>query len=228
MRVYQPMKLAAIEAIWEKEKPASFSLLTIGDLTGKREVWSIRIPYLMSFLACNNLVCEVLGVNDLQAKYEALYGPNDYIPLMVATYWSFRIMVGIGFLLLFVSAYALLTIMRDWHPRLIKYLKWMPYLIPLPFIAGVAGWVTTEMGRQPWIVQGLLTTAQAISPNLTVIDVSISLVGFTTIYSILTVIMIKLMYKFAREGTEAALKKSVDVAETSTSSPIPVYVGAQD
>ncbi len=228
MRVYQPMKLAAIEAIWEKEKPASFSLLTIGDLTGKREVWSIRIPYLMSFLACNNLVCEVLGVNDLQAKYEALYGPNDYIPLMVATYWSFRIMVGIGFLLLFVSAYALLTIMRDWHPRLIKYLKWMPYLIPLPFIAGVAGWVTTEMGRQPWIVQGLLTTAQAISPNLTVIDVSISLVGFTTIYSILTVIMIKLMYKFAREGTEAALKKSVDMAETSTSSPIPVYVGAQD
>src|SRR5690606_23910760 len=93
MRLYPPMQLAAVEAVWETEQPASFSLLTIGDLTGKQEVWSIRIPYLMSFLACNNFECEVRGVNDLQAEYEALYGPGDYIPLMVATYWSFRIMV---------------------------------------------------------------------------------------------------------------------------------------
>ncbi len=227
MRIYQPMKLAAVEAIWETEQPASFSLLTIGDLTGKREVWSFRIPYLMSFLACNNFECQVRGVNDLQAEYEALYGPGDYIPLMVATYWSFRIMVAFGFVILAVSAFALLVIARDWSPKLVKWLKWMPYIIPLPFIAGVAGWVTTEMGRQPWIVQGLLTTAKAISPNLTVIDVSISLVGFTAIYAALTVIMIKLMYRFAREGTEAALKKSVDVDDPS-SSLIPVYVGAQD
>jgi cytochrome bd ubiquinol oxidase subunit I len=227
MRIYQPMKLAAIEAIWETEKPASFSLLTIGDLTGKREVWSIRMPYMMSFLACNNFHCEIQGVNDLQNEYEALYGPNDYVPLMVATYWSFRIMVGLGFLILFASAFSLLTVLLDWHPRLTRYLKWLPYIIPLPFIAGVAGWVTTEMGRQPWIVQGLLTTAQAISPNLTIIDVSISLVGFTAIYGALTVIMIKLMYKFAREGTAAALKKSVDIMDTSEPI-IPVYVGAQD
>ncbi len=227
MRIYQPMKLAAVEAIWETEQPASFSLLTIGDLTGKREVWSFRIPYLMSFLACNNFECQVRGVNDLQAEYEALYGPGDYIPLMVATYWSFRIMVAFGFVILAVSAFALLVIARDWSPKLVKWLKWMPYIIPLPFIAGVAGWVTTEMGRQPWIVQGLLTTAKAISPNLTVIDVSISLVGFTAIYAALTVVMIKLMYRFAREGTEAALKKSVDVDDPS-SSLIPVYVGAQD
>ena len=227
MRLYQPMKLAAVEAIWETEQPASFSLLTIGDLTGKREVWSIRIPYLMSFLACNNFECEVRGVNDLQAEYEALYGPGDYVPLMVATYWSFRIMVAFGFVMLAVSAFALLVIARDWSPKLVKWLKWMPYIIPLPFIAGVAGWVTTEMGRQPWVVQGLLTTAQAVSPNLTVADVSISLVGFTVIYATLTVIMIKLMYRFAREGTEAALKKSVDV-DDSSSPLIPVYVGAQD
>ena len=227
MRLYQPMKLAAVEAIWETEQPASFSLLTIGDLTGKREVWSIRIPYLMSFLACNNFECEVRGVNDLQVEYEALYGRGDYIPLMVATYWSFRIMVGIGFALLAVSAFALLVIARNWPPKLVKWLKWMPYIIPLPFLAGVAGWVTTEMGRQPWVVQGLLTTAQALSPNLTVLDVSISLVGFTAIYTALTLIMVKLMYRFAREGTEAALKKSVDVDDPS-STLIPVYVSVQD
>ena len=227
MRLYQPMKLAAVEAVWETEQPASFSLLTIGDLTGKREVWSIRVPYLMSFLACNNFECEVRGVNDLQAEYEALYGPGDYIPLMVATYWSFRIMVALGFFLFAISAFSLYIVLRGWKPNLLRWLKWLPYAIPLPFIAGVAGWVTTEMGRQPWIVQGLLTTAQAISPNLTVIDVSISLVGFTVIYAALTVIMIKLLYRFAREGTEAALKKSVDV-DDSSSLLIPVYVGAQD
>jgi cytochrome d ubiquinol oxidase subunit I len=227
MRLYQPMKLAAIEAVWETEQPASFSLLTIGDLTGKQEVWSIRIPYLMSFLACNNFDCEVKGVNELQAEYEKLYGPNDYIPLMVVTYWSFRAMFAIEFIMLLASAFGILVVMRNWSPNLVKWLKWMPYTIPLPFIAGVAGWVTTEMGRQPWIVQGLLTTAQAISPNLTVTDVTISLIGFTLLYSALTVIMIRLMYKFALQGTEAALKKSVDVEEPISAGDI-VLVGAQD
>ncbi len=227
MRLYQPMKLAAIEAIWETEQPASFSLLTIGDLTGKQEVWSIRLPYLMSFLACNNFDCEIRGVNELQAEYEALYGPNDYIPLMVATYWSFRTMVGMGFVMLISSAFAVLVVMRDWSPPLVKWLKWMPYMIPLPFLAGVAGWVTTEMGRQPWIVQGLLTTAQAVSPNLTVTNVAISLFGFTFVYGVLAILMLKLMWRFAREGTEAALTKSVDVAD-DTDPIIPLLVGAQD
>jgi cytochrome d ubiquinol oxidase subunit I len=227
LRLYQPMKLAAIEAVWETEKPASFSLLTIGDLTGKQEVWSIRIPYVMSFLACNNFDCEIKGVNELQKEYEALYGPNDYVPLMVATYWSFRIMVGIGFLLFLASVFALLVAMRDWPTSLVKWIKFMPYLIPLPFVAGVAGWVTTEMGRQPWIVQGLLTTAQGISPNLTVADVITSLVGFTLVYGALGVIMVRLMYKFARQGTEAALKKSVDVEEFPSSGEL-FPVGAQD
>ena len=149
MRLYQPMKLAAVEAIWETEQPASFSLLTIGDLSGKQEVWSIRVPYLMSFLACNNFDCEIRGVNDLQAEYEALYGPGDYIPLMVATYWSFRIMVGFGFILLGVSAFALLVVLRGWPEKLTRWLKWMPYTIPLPFAAGVAGWVTPRWDASP-------------------------------------------------------------------------------
>jgi cytochrome d ubiquinol oxidase subunit I len=227
MRIYQPMKLAAIEALWDTEQPASFSLITIGDLTGKQEVWSIRIPYLTSFLACNNFTCEIQGVNELQAKYEALYGPNDYVPLMVVTYWSFRIMFALELIMFLASAFALLVVLRNWSPGLVKWLKWMPYTIPLPFIAGVTGWVTTEMGRQPWIVQGLLTTAQAISPNLTVTDVATSLVGFTLIYSVLTFIMIQLMYKFARQGTEAALTKSVDVEEPISIGDM-ILVGAQD
>ena len=226
LRTYQPMKLAAIEAIWNTEQPASFSLLTIGDLTGKQEVWSIRIPYMASFLACNNFDCQILGVKDLQARYEKQYGPNDYVPLMVVTYWGFRTMVGLGFFMLLVCGFALLVVLKDWSPGLVKWLKWMPYAIPLPLIAGVAGWVTTEMGRQPWIVQGLLTTAKAISPNLTVADVSISLAGFSLIYIVLAVLMVHLMYRFARQGTESALRKSVDAAESEQAMEI-VIVGAQ-
>ena len=227
MRIYQPMKLASIEALWNTEQPASFSLLTIGDLTGKQEVWSIRVPYLTSFLACNNFDCEIQGVNQLQAEYEARYGPNDYVPLMVVTYWSFRIMAGLEVIMLFASAFALFVVLRNWSPKLIKWLKWMPYLIPLPFIAGVAGWVTTEMGRQPWIVQGLLTTAQAVSPNLTVPMVSTTLVSFTLLYSVLALVMFRLMYKFARQGTQAALTKSVDVEEPVSAGSI-IIIGAQD
>jgi cytochrome d ubiquinol oxidase subunit I len=84
------------------------------------------------------------------------------------------------------------------------------------------------MGRQPWIVQGLLTTAQAVSPNLTVTDVSISLAGFVTIYLALSIIMIRLIYRFARQGTEAALKKSVDVELPNNTSGTLIPVGAQD
>jgi cytochrome d ubiquinol oxidase subunit I len=223
MREFQPMKLAAIEAIWETEQPASFSLLTIGDLTGKQEIWSIRIPYLMSFLACNNFDCEVRGVNDLQAEFEALHGPGDYIPLMVATYWSFRIMVAFGFIVMAISLAAMLVTLRNWPEKWNKWLKYLPYAIPLPFVAGVAGWVTTEMGRQPWVVYGLLRAEQAISPNLTPIDVAISLVGFTALYSALTWVMIYLMRRFATQSTEAALTKSVDVIPG-----LPHMVGAQD
>ncbi|MEJ5223936.1 MAG: cytochrome ubiquinol oxidase subunit I, partial [Anaerolineales bacterium] len=182
------------------------------------------IPYLMSFLACNDFACEIRGVNDLQAEYEALYGPGDYVPLMVATYWSFRIMVGFGFAMVGISLFALALVMRGWPQGWMRWLKWMPYTIPMPFIAGVAGWVTTEMGRQPWVVQGLLRTEQAISPNLTAPDVAISLVGFTAIYAILTWVMIRLMMRFATQETSLALFKSVDVAVESA----PSLVGASD
>jgi len=223
MRQYQPMKLASIEAIWQTEQPASFSLLTIGDLSGKKEVWSIRVPYLMSFLSCNNFDCQVRGVNDLQAEYVQKFGPGDYIPLMVFTYWSFRIMMSFGFLTLVISALALFLVMRGWPEKMTRWIKWMPWSIALPFIAGIAGWVTTEMGRQPWVVQGLMTTQQAISPNLTPADVMISLIGFSLIYSVLTFITFTLMRRFAIQGTLAALTKSVPIAE----SPL-ALVGAQD
>lgn len=214
----QPMKFAAIEAHWETSQPASFSILTIGDLTGKREVWSIRVPAVLSFLACNNFTCEVRGVYDIQEEYEATYGPGDYIPLMVFTYWTFRFMMTIGFMMMGLSLIFLIA--TRWNYENSKWIRYVPWVIALPYIANSSGWILTEMGRQPWIVQGLLKVQDAVSPNLTVVDLWISLVGYALVYGSLGVAMVYLMKKFATAGPDAAMHESVDVA--------PAAVGSQE
>ena len=212
------MKMASIEALWFSEKPAPFSVLTIGDLSGRREVWSLRIPAFTSFLACNNFKCEVRGVNDLQVLYAQRYGPGDYIPLMVFTYWSFRIMMTAGLLMIALSAWFLWSLHRNIENA--KWLKWVPWVIVLPYAANTSGWILTEMGRQPWIVQGLLTVDKAVSPNLTTTDLLISLIGFAIVYGSLMVADIYLMKKFAVAGIEAPHDEPLEGA--------PALIGAQD
>jgi cytochrome d ubiquinol oxidase subunit I len=220
--VTQPMKMASIEALWETEQPASFSILTIGDLTGKQKVWEWRIPYALSFIACNNFSCEIRGVNDIQAEYEGKYGPGDYVPLMVITYWSFRFMFGAALLMVALVAYALFLSMRNWpekwaHPR---WLKWMVPAIALPYIANSSGWILTETGRQPWIVQGLLKTEQGVSVAVHPAWMLVTLIGFTLLYAVLMVADVYLLRKYATAGPDAAMKESEDLA--------PALVGAQD
>lgn len=215
----QPMKFASVEAHWETSQPAAFSIITIGDLSGKREVWSIRVPGVLSFLACNNFNCEVRGVYDIQKEYEQKYGPGDYIPLMVVTYWAFRFMMTIGFFMIAATAFFLYLSLKGKLEQS-KWLKWMPAMISLPYIANMSGWILTEMGRQPWIVQGLLKVEDAVSPNLTVFDLWVSLIGYTVVYGTLAVAMFKLMKKYAVAGPDAAMHESVDVA--------PALVGADD
>jgi cytochrome bd ubiquinol oxidase subunit I len=213
----QPMKFAAIEAHFETSQPASFSILTIGDLDGN-EIWSLRVPTVLSVLACNNFTCEVLGVNDIQAEYEATYGPGNYIPIMAITYWSFRIMMTIGFMMMLLGALFLWATRGNYENA--KWMKFVPWVIALPYIANASGWILTETGRQPWIVQGLLKVQDAVSPNLTTVDLLISLIGYTVVYGSLAVSMVYLMKKYSIAGPDAALHESVDVA--------PAVIGSQD
>ena len=215
----QPMKFAAIEAHWETSQPADFSIITIGDLSGKREVWSWRMPAVLSFLACNNFDCKVTGVNELQAQAEQQYGAGDYIPLMVVTYWTFRIMMSFGFVMMGLTAFFVWANMRGDITNA-KWMKWVPAMLILPYLANASGWILTEMGRQPWIVYGLLKVQDAVSPNLTTLDLLISLIGYTVVYGSLAVAMVKLMVKYAKAGPDAAMHESVDVA--------PALVGGDD
>lgn len=207
----QPMKFAAVEAHWETSRPAAFSILTIGDLSGKKEIWSFRVPYLLSFLACSNFDCEVRGVTDIQAEYVADHGPGDYVPLIVVAYWTLRIMILLGFIMMVVSAIALYLSVKD-RIESFRMLKWLVPMILLPYIANMSGWILTEMGRQPWMVQGLLTVEDAVSPNLTTGDVLISLIGFAVVYGLLAAAMIYLMKKYAVAGPDGSMHESVDVA----------------
>src|SRR5829696_1654374 len=223
----QPMKFAAIEAHWETSQPADFSIITIGDLSGKREVWSWRMPKVLSFLACNNFDCEVRGVYDIQSEYETKYGPGDYIPLMVVTYWSFRIMMTFGLMMMALTAFFVWAIARGDITNA-KWLKWVPPLLMIPYFANASGWILTEMGRQPWIVYGLLKVEDAVSPNLTTVDLLISLVGYTVVYGSLAVSMVYLMKKYAIAGPDASLHESVDVESASGGVGDALPVGAQD
>jgi cytochrome bd ubiquinol oxidase subunit I len=202
----QPMKMAAAEALWETEEPASFSLFTIGNMRERRDIFAIRIPRLLSLLAYNQLEGEVKGMNDLQAEYVATYGPGNYIPPAVIPYWTFRIMVGAGFLMVGLSLYALFLVMGDLFEGRSLILKIFTFAIALPYLANSSGWLLTEVGRYPWTVFGLMTLEESISPTVSAGMVLTSLVGFILIYSGLIVATLYLITKHVKAGLPVAEK----------------------
>jgi cytochrome d ubiquinol oxidase subunit I len=203
MMATQPMKMAAAEALWNTESPAAFSLFTIGDETRRNDVFAIKVPSLLSVLAFNKLDSAVPGINDLQAQYVKEFGPGDYVPPVWLMYWSFRGMVGAGMAMILLALLALIFQMRgtfERHPWLMRLLV---AGIALPYLGNSTGWIMTEIGRQPWIVQGLLRTAQGVSPvaGWTVLT---SLVLFTVTYGALAVADVYLLAKFSRGPATAA------------------------
>ncbi len=196
----QPMKIAAAEALWQSEDPASFSLLTIGDEEAREDIFSIRVPGVLSLLAYNQFSGEVKGIRDLQAEYETKYGPGNYVPSVFTAYWTFRGMVGAGTLMVLLAFYALLVAFNKKPILEQKMLSLFPFFIALPYLANTTGWLLTETGRQPWAVFGVLKTADAISPTVTVGLVLTSLIVFTLLYGGLMAADVYLLVKFAKAG----------------------------
>jgi cytochrome bd ubiquinol oxidase subunit I len=194
----QPMKMAAAEALYNSEDPASFSLFTIGNPSGSQEVFSIRVPDLLTILAFNNTSGKVQGINELQAKYKQQYGPGNYIPPVPLIYWTFRIMVGAGVVMVLLALWGMVGVVRKRIETQRRFLWLLMPAIALPFLANSAGWLMTEMGRQPWIVNGLLKTSDAVSPTVNTGMVLFSLVAFTLIYGALMVVDVFLMLRFAK------------------------------
>ncbi len=194
-----PMKLSSVEALWETENPAPFAVVADVNAYDRKNDFEIAVPGVFSFMLYNKPEGEVKGINELQQMAAETYGPGDYIPDVKGLFWSFRIMIASGGALLAIAALALFLLHRK---RILDYpcfLKLLPWLLPLPFLANSVGWYIAEGGRQPWIVVGLQRTYDAVSPNLTTTEVGLTMVGFTLIYLVLAIAALYAAMHFIRK-----------------------------
>ena len=216
---YQPMEIAAAEAQWETCQPCSFSAFQIGGGNNDQDPTKIiEIPYLLSFLATNTLDGQVIGLNELQAQYEQEYGPGYYIPNVFIQYWSMRVMAYTA------SAVALLALVGLWLWRrgsLMQstwFLRVCTLAVATPYIMNTAGWLLTENGRQPWVVQGLMLTEDGVSTSVSSTEILISLGVFLSVFVVVATVWIVLIGRAARS------KLPEDEPEgdgTSAEEPIP-------
>jgi len=186
---YQPSKLAAMEAQWETQKSADFYLLQLPRLAREGNlVETLRIPGFLSVLAYHDPNAVIKGLND--------FPPADRPPVFV-TFSAFRLMVALGFLFVLLALIALYLSWKNKLPQNRWFLWVMSVALFLPYVASELGWVVAEIGRQPWIVYGLLRTTDAASRNLSPGDVLGSLIAFIVIYGSLAVVDVFLLKKFA-------------------------------
>lgn len=211
MFVQQPMKMASAESLCDTQTDPDFSVLTIGTHNNCASVTHvIEVPYVLPFLAESKFSGVTLqGVNDLQEEYQLRFGPGDYRPNLFVTYWAFRAMIG---LLAVPVAFALLALAMTRRGR-IPNQRWFGWLavitIPTPFLANSAGWVFTEMGRQPWVVVPnptgdqlvRLTVQQGVSAH-SAGTVMVSLTVFALLYGMLAIIWFWLIRRYVIEGPQ--------------------------
>jgi cytochrome bd ubiquinol oxidase subunit I len=200
MTEQQPMKMAAAEALYNTESGADFSLLTIGTLDGSEEVFAVKVPALLSFMATGTFDGKVEGIDDLQAAYEKTYGSGDYKPVIPVAYWGFRLMIGFGALAGLLALWGLWLTRRGRAPASRWFTGAALVTIVLPLLANSFGWIFTEMARQPWVVFGVLKTESAVSPGVSTGEVLTTLVVFTLVYLVLAVIEVGLLVRIVQAG----------------------------
>jgi len=208
----QGMKIAASEAQWNTCQPCGFSLVQFGGFTkdDQTPAFSITIPKLLSYMATGSFNGQVQGLNELQSQEESKYGSGNYMPNIRVVYWSMRVMAFAGVLMFMVAA---LGAWLYWKRKLerARWFHWAAlFSIALPYIAASAGWVLTEMGRQPWIVQGLQRTSDAVSPSIGAATVAVSLGTFIVLYGLLAVVDVLLMIRYSKREVEPAPELSDD------------------
>ncbi|MGO9901389.1 MAG: cytochrome ubiquinol oxidase subunit I [Solirubrobacteraceae bacterium] len=201
----EPMKMAAAEAVYHSGKAQGLSLFAAGAVKHNPGHVSpdVKIPHLLSLVETLSPNGEVPGIDNIQAQERAKYGPGNYIPIVGVEYWSFRLMIGAGVLMTLIALGGLGLV---WFRRKLEsnklFLRLALLGCVLPILANWMGWIFTEVGRQPWVVFGLLKTSQANSPNVSTLDIVLTLAGYIVIYGILITIGVILMFREAKHGPE--------------------------
>ncbi|MDL2406861.1 cytochrome ubiquinol oxidase subunit I [Rhizobium calliandrae] len=208
---YQPAKLAAIEARWDTGRSVSLTLFAIPDDRAERNTFAIEIPALGSLILTHDLHGEVKGLKDF---------PADQRPPVAIPFFAFRAMVGCAVVML---ALVLLGGWLRWRSRLYDtrlYLAACQCAIPLGFIAVIAGWFVTEVGRQPWTVYGLLRTAASVTPSLTGSEVTLSLLAYISVYLLIYPTGLILLFRLVRKGPPATGKAAQSIAAGRPATPV--------
>jgi cytochrome d ubiquinol oxidase subunit I len=210
----QSMKIAASEAQWNTCQPCGFSLFQIGGFSEQDEKpsFSITIPRLLSYMGTGSFDGQVQGLIQLQKQEQRKYGRGNYMPNVRVIYWSMRVMAYMGVLMLLVAAVGAWLYWKQKLERA-RWFHWTAIVaIAFPYIAATAGWVLTEVGRQPWIVQGLLLTSQANSPSVSTTWLAISLGVFVALYVSLLVVDFWLMGHYAKLDPSSESEEGGEVA----------------
>jgi cytochrome bd ubiquinol oxidase subunit I len=210
-REHQPAKLAAIEARWNTERRVPLTLFAIPSDTAESNSFAIEVPWLGSLILTHELNGEVKGLKDF---------PVDQRPPVAIPFFAFRIMVGCALLML---GLVLLGGWLRWHGRLYDtplFLGLAQFAAPIGFVAVIAGWCVTEVGRQPWTVYGLLRTAESVSPSLTSHDVAISLAGYMLVYLLIYPWGLLLMLRIVRKGPEQAAEQASTIEAGRPQAPV--------
>ena len=205
----QSMKIAASEAQWNTCQPCGFSLFQIGGFTKQDETpsFSITLPRVLSYMATGSFDGQVQGLSQLQTQEQRKYGRGNYMPNVRVIYWSMRVMAFAGVLMFLIAAVGA-WLYRKQRLERARWFQWTALAaIALPDIAATAGWILTEMGRQPWIVQGLLLTSKANSANVNTAWLAVSLGFFITLYVVLGVVDFVLMRRYARPDRPMSLEE---------------------
>jgi len=217
-REHQPAKLAAIEARWETERQVPLTLFAIPDASTETNRFAIDVPYLGSLILTHSLDGEVKGLKDF---------PVENRPPVAIPFFAFRIMVGIGVLMLTMVVVSWWLRWRDTLFDSPWYLRACLVMGPLGFVAVLAGWTTTEVGRQPWTVYGLMRTADSVPPSLTGGDVLVSLLGYMAVYLIIFPAGIMVMLRMIRKGPVAGPEADSPIESGRPSSPTMVQLHSE-
>ena len=200
---YQPMKIAAAEAQWTTCQPCSFSLFQIGGGNNDQTPTEIiAIPHLLSLLATNHWNGQVIGLNPLNAQYNKQYGPGYYVPDVFIQYWGMRVMAYLALIVTLVGLWGIVLARRKRLATSRRFLWCATWLVVLPFLMNTAGWLLTESGRQPWLVQGILLTRNGVSPSVSTTWLVISLTVFVLLYGALGTVDLLLMLRYSRKQLE--------------------------
>ena len=201
----QPAKFAAMESHWETKKGAPMALIQLPDEENERNsVELLRIPKMLSILAAHDPDAEIKGLRDI---------PKEDRPPVLPTFAGFRIMIGLGTLFIFLSALAVFFSAKNRLDGKNLFLRIMLYSIPLPYLAAQLGWIVAEVGRQPWIVYGLMRTRDAVSRDVSAGQVLVSLLLFTLFYGALGTVDIYLMFKYGKKGPDPVQEHITVTAE---------------